>query len=92
MIKNKTVSVKLPGELIVHMTNGRGIWSLLDYLIWGERIGKVQKSGGWWKLGERSLGQGIDSAMSKLEEDDDLTNELRSSVDAYLVKTWKNEP
>jgi recombination protein RecA len=25
MIKNKTVSVKLPGELIVHMTNGRGI-------------------------------------------------------------------
>ncbi len=73
-------------EVVVEIMYGKGISAEAEILDMAVDQGLVNKSGSWFSMGERKLGQGKESVKKLLEEDKNLYNDLRTKVTENLKK------
>ncbi len=59
---------------------GKGISKIYEILTIGPEVGIIKKSGNWYYYGEEKLGNGIDQALSTLEQKQELVKQLEISI------------
>jgi len=55
---------------------GEGFSRELDILNLAEEVGVVQRKGSWFAYNDKSIAQGIDAMRTKLQDDDELLNQI----------------
>ena len=59
---------------------GKGVNNRGELVDIGANLGLVRKSGSWYSMGDERIGQGRDSAVNYLAENDDIEQKLRPEI------------
>jgi recombination protein RecA len=77
-VKNKVAS---PYKVVeVTITFGKGINRQIELIDLGMEHGIIKKSGAWYSYGEISIGQGLINTEKFLEENPDISQEIREKI------------
>ena len=78
VVKNKMASPHRSVE--VELIYGRGICQAAELIQSAEELGHLKKSGSWYSMGTKKLGQGKETIREKILEDAQLFTELTKLV------------
>ncbi len=70
---------------------GEGISKLGELLDLGVKLDLVQKSGSWFSMGEKRIGQGRDAAKQYLKDNPEVAEELEAAIRRDFFKLMSNQ-
>ena len=70
---------------------GEGIARTGELVDLGVKLDLVQKSGSWFSMGEKRIGQGRDAAKRYLKENPDICEQLEADIRRNFDKLMSNQ-